>query len=175
MTVLVRPVSGSRLLTHADGVRAVYADEFGSPPWSEGPEHAVAHLRRLGDDVHRPGFTAALALDGDTVVGWATAWTTPSPFPTDRCHPQTSAALGDYGTADWLCGAREVDELAVSTRSRGAGLGARLLEAVTADRDDGRCRLLTSVAARGAVGYDGDRLDAPEVPATHLKARGRVS
>ncbi|MFF5787362.1 pirin [Streptomyces sp. NPDC012693] len=23
-------------------------------------------------------------------------------------------------------------------------------------------------------GYDGDRLDAPEVPAAHLKARGRV-
>lgn len=153
MTALVRQVSGSRLLTYAAGVRAVYSDAFGSPPWGEGPEQAVAYLRRLGDDVHRPGFTAALALDGDTVVGWATAWTTPSPFPADRCHPRISAALGEYRTADWLCGAREVDELAVATPARGTGLGARLLEAVTADRADGRCWLLTSVAARGAVAF----------------------
>ncbi|MFI8253118.1 GNAT family N-acetyltransferase [Streptomyces filamentosus] len=153
MTALVQPVSGSRLLAHADGVRAVYADAFGSPPWSEGPERADAYLRRLRDDVDRPGFTAALALEGGTVLGWATAWTTPSPFPTGRCHPQISAALGERRTADWLCGAREVDELAVATRARGAGLGARLLEAVTADRTDGRCWLLTSVAARAAVAF----------------------
>ncbi|WP_073224048.1 GNAT family N-acetyltransferase [Streptomyces sp. NBRC 110465] len=153
MSALVRRVSGSRLLTYADGVRAVYADAFGSPPWDEGPDRAVACLRRLGGDVDRPGFTAALALDGDTVVGWATAWTTPSPFPADHCYPQISAALGTARTADWLCGARQVDELAVATPARGTGLGARLLHAVTADRDDGRCWLLTSVAARAAVGF----------------------
>lgn len=153
MTALVRRVSGSRLLAYADGVRAVYADAFGSPPWDERPERADDYLRRLRDDADRPGFTAALARDGGTVLGWATAWTTPSPFPTDRCHPQISAALGEHRTADWLCGAREVDELAVSTRARGAGLGARLLGAVTADRADGRCWLLTSVAAGGAVAF----------------------
>ncbi|MER8037202.1 GNAT family N-acetyltransferase [Streptomyces hydrogenans] len=153
MPALVRPASGSHLLAHADGVRAVYVDAFGSPPWGEGPEHADAYLRRLRDDVDRPGFTAALALDGDAVLGWATAWTTPSPFPADRCHPQISVALGEHRTADWLCGAREVDELAVATRAWGTGLGARLLEAVTADRTDGRCWLLTSVAARAVVAF----------------------
>lgn len=153
MPALVQQVSGSRLLAYGEGVRAVYADAFGSPPWGEGPEQADACLRRLGDDVDRPGFTAALALDGDTVLGWATAWTTPSPFPTGRCYPPISAALGKRRTAGWLCGAREVDELAVATRARGAGLGARLLNAVTADRADGRCWLLTSVAARTAVAF----------------------
>ncbi|MFF8619211.1 GNAT family N-acetyltransferase [Streptomyces sp. NPDC015350] len=153
MTALVRQASGSLLLAYADGVRAVYADAFGSPPWREGPEHADAYLRRLGDDADRDGFTAALVLDGDTVLGWATAWTTPSPFPAERCYPPISAALGKHRTADWLCGAREVDELAVATRARGAGLGAALLDGVTADRTDGRCWLLTSVAARGAVAF----------------------
>ncbi|MGW2303791.1 hypothetical protein [Streptomyces sp. NPDC001809] len=100
MTALVQPVSGSRLLAYADGVRTVFADAFGSPPRGEGPERADACLRRLRDDVDRPGFTAALALDGDTVLGWATAWTTPSPFLTGRCHPQISAALGRHRTAD---------------------------------------------------------------------------
>ncbi|MEU2657194.1 hypothetical protein ABZ615_17900 [Streptomyces sp. NPDC007325] len=84
MTVAVRAVSGERLLTHADGVRAVYADAFGGPPWHEGPERADAYLERPAGDTHRPGFTAALALDGDTVVGRATARTTPHGTPAPR-------------------------------------------------------------------------------------------
>lgn len=153
MTVVVRAVCGERLLAYAEGVRAVYADAFGGPPWHEGPERADAYLERLAGDTHRPGFTAALALDGDTVLGWATAWTTPDPFPAGRCHPQISAALGERRTGDWLSGAREVDELAVAAPARRTGLGGRLLAAVTADRPDGRCWLLTSVAARQALAF----------------------
>ncbi|MFJ3930914.1 GNAT family N-acetyltransferase [Streptomyces sp. NPDC090029] len=153
MTPAVRAVSGDRLLAHADGVRAVYADAFGGPPWREAPEHADAYLERLANDVHRPGFTAALAFDGATVLGWATAWTTPDPFPASRRHPQVSAALGAERTGDWLCGAREVDELAVAGHARGTGLGGWLLGAVTAGRADGRCWLMTSVAACGALAF----------------------
>ncbi|MFB7941449.1 GNAT family N-acetyltransferase [Streptomyces sp. NPDC056049] len=149
----VERVSGGRLLARTDGVRAVYADAFGGPPWREGPDRAERYLERLARDVARPGFTAALAAEGDTVLGWATAWTTPDPFPADRCHPSMAVALGEARTAAWLSGAREVDELAVATRARGAGLGARLLDAATADRADGRCWLLTSVAARTAVAF----------------------
>ncbi|MFJ2435297.1 GNAT family N-acetyltransferase [Streptomyces anulatus] len=152
MTVVER-VSGSRLLARADGVRAVYADAFGGPHWQEAPALADHYLERLARDVERPGFTAALARDGDTVLGWATARTTPDPFPAGRCYPWISVALGEARTTAWLCGAREVDELAVATRAQGAGLGARLLGAVTADRADGRCWLLTSVAARNAVAF----------------------
>ncbi|MFJ8588987.1 GNAT family N-acetyltransferase [Streptomyces sp. NPDC093595] len=153
MAAVIRVVSGRRLLAHPEGVRAVYADAFGGPPWSEGPEQADAYLERLADDVRRPGFTAALALDGDSVLGWATAWTTPDPFPADRCYPGISAALAERRTAGWLCGAREVDELAVAGRARRTGLGGRLLAAVTEDRADGRCWLLTSVAAREAMAF----------------------
>ncbi|MEV5200049.1 GNAT family N-acetyltransferase [Streptomyces sp. NPDC053720] len=149
----VRRVSGKRLLAHADGVRAVYADAFGGPPWNEVPDRAAAYLERMADDTRRPGFTAALVLDGNAVLGWATAWTTPVPFPADRCYPQVSAALGALRTAEWLCGGREVDELATARHARGAGLGGRLLDAVTEDRVDGRCWLLTSVAACEAVAF----------------------
>ncbi|MGW6527871.1 N-acetyltransferase family protein [Streptomyces venezuelae] len=155
MAVTVEAVSGSRLLSYADGVRSVYVDAFGGAPWDEGPEHADGYLRRLAADVTRPGFTAALALDGDTVLGWATAWTTPSPFPTSRCYPRIAAALGEERTAAWLCGGREVDELAVSSRARGTGVGTGLLDAVTEDRADGRCWLLTSVAAEEARAFYG--------------------
>ncbi|MER6100454.1 hypothetical protein ABT154_32320 [Streptomyces sp. NPDC001728] len=42
--------------------------------------------------------------------------------------------LGKRRTPDWVCGAREVDELAVASRARGAGIDAQLLDAVTAGR-----------------------------------------
>lgn len=76
---VVRPVPGVELLWYTQGLRAVHADAFGGPPWREGPERADAYLERLAEDIHRPGFAAALALDRHTVVGWTTAWTTPAP------------------------------------------------------------------------------------------------
>ncbi|MET8683245.1 GNAT family N-acetyltransferase [Streptomyces sp. NPDC004732] len=178
MATVIEAVSGSRLLSYAEGIRTAYVDAFGGAPWGEGPEHADGYLRRLAEDVHRPGFTAALALDGDreggagdgeAVLGWATAWTTPRPFPTSRCYPQISAALGEDRTAAWLCGAREVDELAVASRARGTGAGSGLLDAVTRDRADGRCWLLTSVAA-GAARTFYER--AGWTPVTHPAAGG---
>ncbi|GGX93914.1 hypothetical protein GCM10010515_70940 [Streptomyces fructofermentans] len=71
----------------------------------------------------------------------------------ERCYPQIAAALGEQRTRDWLCGAREVDELAVATSARSTGLGARLLRAVTEDRADGRCWLLTSVGATDTLRF----------------------
>ncbi|MFD0341894.1 hypothetical protein ACFVH0_24975 [Streptomyces sp. NPDC127117] len=89
-------------------------------------------------DTGRPGFAAALAASGDAVVGFSTGWTTPSVFPAGRCCPQVAAALGAERTAAWLCGGREVDELAVTSTARNQGTGAALLDAVTAGAPDGR-------------------------------------
>ncbi|WP_329462303.1 GNAT family N-acetyltransferase [Streptomyces sp. NBC_01431] len=152
MALLVRPAPGE-LLSFADGLRQVYTEAFTAHPWQEDEAGADLYLARLARDIVRPGFTAALALDGDTVLGFATAWTTPDTFPSDRCYPQVSAALGPDRTADWLCGSREVDELAVAGRARGIGLGARLLDTVTIDRPDGQCWLLTSVHAEAAMRF----------------------
>ncbi|MFJ8233405.1 GNAT family N-acetyltransferase [Streptomyces sp. NPDC094448] len=148
----VRRVPPGELLGHQADLEQVYTEAFAGPPWYEDAGRASDFVRRLSDDVSRPGFVAALGFDGDGVIGLATAWTTPSVFPANRCYPEIAAALGTDCTMRWLCGSREVDELALAGAARGRGTGAALLEAVTADAPEGRCWLLTSVRARQALG-----------------------
>ncbi|MFD6281741.1 GNAT family N-acetyltransferase [Streptomyces sp. NPDC060209] len=149
----VRRVEGGSLPAYADGIRRVYADVFSAPPWNEDPSAGALYAERLADDAGRPGFTAALALDGDVVDGFATAWTTPGTFPADRGYGHVAEALGADRVAAWLCGALEVDELAVLPAARGTGLGAELLSAVTEAAPDGRCWLLTSVHAGATLSF----------------------
>ncbi|MGW3728444.1 GNAT family N-acetyltransferase [Streptomyces sp. F001] len=145
--------TGEELLTHATALHSVYVDAFCAPPWNEDEEKAVEFVGRLAGTVHRPGFTAALALAGSAVAGFATAWTTRAPFPTDRCYPQAAAGLGLERTVQWLCGAREIDELAVRPAAQGTGLAAALLDAVIAGAPEGRAWLLTSIRAPRAVAF----------------------
>ncbi|MEU6084337.1 GNAT family N-acetyltransferase [Streptomyces sp. NPDC047108] len=153
MSARVELLGGERLSAYGDGVRQVYADAFARPPWGQEESMADAYLERLAADAARPGFAAAVALEGDRVLGFATGWTTPEPFPSDRSYSQVTAALGPERTGAWLCGGREVDELAVRGGARGLGLGAALLERVTAPAQDGRCWLLTSVRARSTLRF----------------------
>lgn len=149
----IRVVPHDALLSHGAALRSVYAKAFCAPPWNEDEERADAFVVRLGSDVRRPGFTAALAFDGRDVVGFATAWTTPTPFPADRCYAQAAAGLGPSRTEEWLCGAREVDELTVHPAAHGNGVAAGLLRAVTEDAPDGRSWLLTSLKATHAMAF----------------------
>ena len=71
---------------------SVRTDAFCAPPWNEDEEQAHVFTGRLPVTVRRPGFTGALAFDGEDVVGFATAWTTLAPFPSDRCYPQAAGA-----------------------------------------------------------------------------------
>ncbi|MFD5799837.1 GNAT family N-acetyltransferase [Streptomyces sp. NPDC127020] len=153
MTSGIRVHRGPGVLAHTEALRAVYVDAFCAPPWNEDEERATEVAARLRVDVGRPGFTAATAVRDGEIVGFATAWTTPAPFPTDRCHPQAAAALGGDRTADWLCGARGIDELAVRRTDRGSGLAGRLLDAVTEDAPGGRAWLLTSVRSGRALAF----------------------
>ncbi|WP_461011352.1 GNAT family N-acetyltransferase [Streptomyces capparidis] len=137
----------------ADDLRAVYTETFCAPPWNEPVARADAYSDRLRADATRRGFTAAVALDGTRALGFVTAWTTPTPFPADRRYPEAAAALGPERTEAWLCGGREVDELAVRPGGQGAGLGAALLDAVAAGAPEGRCWLLTSLRAPRAVAF----------------------
>ncbi|MFB6849670.1 GNAT family N-acetyltransferase [Streptomyces sp. NPDC056373] len=149
----IRVFRGKDLLKHADALYSVYVEAFCAPPWNEDEERAVEFVGRLVDGVRRPGFTSALAFAGAEVAGFATAWTTVAPFPTDRCYPQAAAGLGARRTVEWLCGAREIDELAVRPSVRGTGLAAGLLDAVTYDAPEGRSWLLTSVRSPRAVAF----------------------
>ncbi|MGW5739178.1 MULTISPECIES: GNAT family N-acetyltransferase [Streptomyces] len=152
MATVVRSLRGEQLLAHTAALRTVYAEAFRVPPWHEDEERVAAFLVRLRDDVRRPGFTAAIALEGTDVTGFATGWTTPDPFPADRCYPQAAAGLGPGRARSWLCGAREIDELAVRPTAQGTGTGAALLAAM-ADVPDGRVWLLTSVRSPQATGF----------------------
>ncbi|MEU4174690.1 GNAT family N-acetyltransferase [Streptomyces sp. NPDC026589] len=151
MTAEVRTVAAEELNRYADGIRDVYARAFAAPPWNEDPAQADSYTARLARDALRPGFTAAVATAGGTVAGFATAWITPEVFPADRSYGQVAEALGPGRTRAWLCGALEVNELAVAPEAHGAGLGAALLHAVTGPAPDGRCWLLTSVRAEAAL------------------------
>ncbi|WP_030809091.1 GNAT family N-acetyltransferase [Streptomyces sp. NRRL S-337] len=153
MATDIRLFRGKDLLKHADALHSVYAEAFCAPPWNEDEERAVEFVGRLVDNVRRPGFTAALAFAGAETIGFATAWTTVAPFSTDRCYPQAAAGLGAQRTVEWLCGGREIDELAVRPASHGTGLAAELLEAVTEDVPEGRSWLLTSVRSPRAVTF----------------------
>ncbi len=149
----IRVFRGKDLLQHTDALHSVYVEAFCAPPWNEDDEQAVEFVGRLVDSVRRPGFTAALAFSGAEPLGFATAWTTATPFPTDRCYPQAAAGLGLQRTVEWLCGAREIDELAVRPAAHGTGLAAQLLEAVTQDAPQGRSWLITSVRSPRAVTF----------------------
>ncbi|MFE7278114.1 GNAT family N-acetyltransferase [Streptomyces sp. NPDC057623] len=153
MSVDIRAFKGAELLAHTTDLHSVYVDAFCSPPWNEGTERAVEFTDRLPGDVRRPGFTAAIAMEGAAMLGFATAWTTPAPFPTDRCYPQVAAGLGPDCTSGWLVGASETDQLAVRSRARGTGLAGELLEAVIADAPEGRAWLLTSVRSGQAMSF----------------------
>jgi GNAT superfamily N-acetyltransferase len=151
----IRTVRAGELDRYVEGIRDVYARAFAAPPWNEDPAAADDYAERLVRDALRPGFTAAVATAtgtaGGTVTGFATAWTTPDVFPADRSYGQVAEALGPGRTRAWLCGALEVNELAVSPGARGAGMGAALLDAVTGPAPDGRCWLLTSLRAESAL------------------------
>ncbi|QNP74903.1 GNAT family N-acetyltransferase [Streptomyces roseirectus] len=148
----IRLFTGPQLLAHADALRSVYVDAFCAPPWDEDEEKSAEFVGRLAADVERPGFTAAAAFTGSgDVVGFSTAWTTTAPFPTDRCYPQAAAGLGPERTVEWLCGAREIDELAVRSSARGTGLAGDLLAAVTLDAP--RSWLLTSVRSPRVLSF----------------------
>ncbi|MFH8796836.1 GNAT family N-acetyltransferase [Streptomyces sp. NPDC017941] len=153
MPAVVHRLAGPALYAHHDGIRAVFAAAFAGPPWHSGPADADAYQDRLAADVHRPGFAGAVALDGDRVLGFATAWTSATPLPGNRAYPRVTAALGAVRTGAWLCGGVEVDELAVLPAAHGLGLGRTLLEAVTRDAPDGRSWLLTSVRADATVRF----------------------
>ncbi|MFF7247573.1 GNAT family N-acetyltransferase [Embleya sp. NPDC008237] len=151
--IKVRRILVADLPAHLKDVRDVYQAVFSAEPWNEDEAAAERYVRRLDTDKERDGFTVAVAEDHSGVVGFAVAWTTPAVFPTTRSYTRVESIVGAARTQAWLCGAREVDELAVHPGVRGSGVGRALLAAVTDDAPAGRCWLLTSAHVDLAVRF----------------------
>ncbi|MGW4896009.1 GNAT family N-acetyltransferase [Kitasatospora sp. NPDC004240] len=151
---LVERVDRTTLLSLAADVRAVYAGAFGRPPWNEPAHLADDYVDRLRRDVDRPGFTAAVARRPDgRLAGFATAWTTPDPFPTEGSYRHAREGLGDHRVHQLLGGALKIDELAVHPDHAGQGLGTALLNATTEAAPDGRSWLFTVAADGGPLPF----------------------
>ncbi len=77
-----------------DGVLDVDAIAFGSPSWNESAERLAGYRTRAIEGTARADFTLAIARNDDgRVVGFATAWTTPDPFPTGRLYDTIADTL----------------------------------------------------------------------------------
>ncbi|GAB3213738.1 GNAT family N-acetyltransferase [Marinactinospora thermotolerans] len=153
MGVRIRVYEGAEALEVAPALVEMYRRVFGAPPWNEPEEGVGLFARRLRTDVLRPGFVAALAGDQAHPLGFATAWLTQAPFPTDRRYPDVTRRLGAERVRVRLVDALEVDELAVVPEGRGAGLGTRLLDTMRGRAPRGRAWLVTSARSPQAVGF----------------------
>jgi hypothetical protein len=56
-------------------LRAVYAEVFSLPPYSEGLELADEFLDRLAEESKRPGFSLVAACGGGRLLGFAYGYT----------------------------------------------------------------------------------------------------
>ena len=134
-----------------DGVLAVYATAFGSPPWNESADRVAGYRTRAAAGATHEDFVLAVARSAEgRVVGFSTAWTTPDPFPTGRMYDDLAATLDPVVIRDRLVGRTEVEELAVLADVRGAGVGRRLLSEVTRGPTGGAW-LVTAGFAEAAV------------------------
>jgi GNAT superfamily N-acetyltransferase len=129
-------VNGGSLTWHGPNVLAalgpivdVYREVFTFPPWNETEELVTGFVERLRQGCRRPGFVAFTAYQDGDLVGFATGWPTPPPFPDGRSYTAVANQYGHAWVNRWLVGAFEIDELAVSQRFQGRGLGAELLDA----------------------------------------------
>ncbi|MFB7472024.1 GNAT family N-acetyltransferase [Kitasatospora sp. NPDC056184] len=69
--VTVELLDGRRAAESEYQLREVAAEAFAEPPYGEGPADAERAFRRFRSQVRRRGFRAAIAFEGETVVGMA--------------------------------------------------------------------------------------------------------
>lgn len=130
----------------------IYRSAFTVAPWNESDAQVQEFRGRLRAAGERPGFRLVVAQDAGEAVGFATAWITLEPFPSDRAYGRVAAALGPSVVAERLSGSLEVDELAVRPTQQGKGIASRLLATLTGDGQHAAW-LLTSPDAVGAVEF----------------------
>jgi len=144
---------GPSALRAAGALADLYRAAFCGPPWNEDESRVARFVSRLEGDVDRPGFVAAVARMDGRPVGFGTAWRTPAPFPQDRRYGDVTAQLGGEWVSEWLVGAQEIDELAVSPAAQRRGIGPRILEILTGLGTPAGTWLLTSTKSPVTVPF----------------------
>jgi GNAT superfamily N-acetyltransferase len=97
----------------------LYATVYPEPPYNEGPDDVARYAETLPGELDQPGFSLAVARDGDRLVGLAYGWTmaagrwwrnTPEP-------PPPFAAKDKFAVLEWQ----------VHPDYRGRRIGSRLM------------------------------------------------
>jgi ribosomal protein S18 acetylase RimI-like enzyme len=119
----------------------VYREAFGASPYFEG-EREVARFAEeaLPGHARRDGFRCVVAREDGLVVGFAYGYTS---APGQWWHDWVRSLLDAAQVEVWMSDAFELVELAVRPAAQGRGHGARLHDAVLADRPH-RTALLTT-------------------------------
>ncbi|MFJ7906095.1 GNAT family N-acetyltransferase [Kitasatospora sp. NPDC096204] len=102
-------LTGERTAALEGQLREVFAEAFAEPPYGDGPDDVARAFRRFRSQARRRGFRAAVAFDGDTVVGMAygyplsadTGWwgTLIDPVPDDLRHEDGRRTFGLFELA----------------------------------------------------------------------------
>ncbi|MFJ4096442.1 GNAT family N-acetyltransferase [Kitasatospora sp. NPDC089913] len=147
MTVTIRLLGGEQTAQLEIQLREVFAEAFAEPPYSEGPVDVERAFRRFRSQVRRRGFRAAIAFDGDDVVGMAygyplsanTGWwdTLIDAAPDELRHEDGQRTFGIF-------------ELAVQPGWRRLGIATRLHRALVDGLDHARVMLNTRPEAASA-------------------------
>ncbi|RGD63297.1 GNAT family N-acetyltransferase [Kitasatospora xanthocidica] len=128
-------------------LKEVFAEAFAEPPYGEGPSDVERAFRRFRSQARRRGFRAAIAFDGDSVVGMAYGY--PLSAHTGWWDTLVDPVPGDLRVED---GRRTFGlfELAVRPRWRRQGIATRMHRVLIDGIDNARVMLNTRPEATAA-------------------------
>lgn len=152
-----------------DGAIRSYTAAFTPPPYSDPARGADVRQRIV--DVHRRrrGFRAYAAIDDETreVVGMTYGY---HGSPGQWWHDVVVGAVRHDAAAPWFGNSYELVEIAVQPSHQGMGIGARLIEALLAGREEATCVLSTRTDSRAHLLYR--RLGFEEVHEMRFASNG---
>ncbi|HEX4654401.1 MAG TPA: GNAT family N-acetyltransferase [Mycobacteriales bacterium] len=102
------------------------ADVYGAA-MNRAPDLVGQRRDIMADHVERQGFVAAVAMDGDRLIGFGYGY---QGRPGEWWHDVVSAALGRERSREWLSDAFDLAELHVHPAHQGNGVGRELLDLV---------------------------------------------
>ncbi|MGW2868721.1 GNAT family N-acetyltransferase [Kitasatospora sp. NPDC001225] len=143
----IRLLDGGEAVELEGQLKEVFAEAFAEPPYGEGPSDVERAFRRFRSQARRRGFRAAIAFDGDSVVGMAYGY--PLSADTGWWDTLVDPVPGDLRLED---GRRTFGlfELAVRPRWRRQGIATRMHRVLIDGIDNVRVMLNTQPEATAA-------------------------